>query len=213
MTAIFILRSDPNAAARLQAELDSTPRMRVVGLARKVFRARQLLPVSGAELVITDLELPDGSAVSLLHELRNAASAEAASPTPPKLLLLARSVDDALLIEALRAGADGYHIEDDPTRALGLSIAETMRDEAVMAPPIARQVVGYFSGGAARAAPLKLSDLDRELLLRIGRGQTAGEIARAEPGATASDVRRRIRTIYRKMQWDLRAGMPGVSAA
>ena len=82
-----------------------------------------------------------------------------------------------------------------------------------MAPSIARQVTGYFSAGEARLAPLKLSDTDRELLVRIGRGQSPGEIARAEPGATASDVRRRIRQIYRKMQWDLRAGMIGLKAA
>jgi DNA-binding NarL/FixJ family response regulator len=199
MTAVFVLRSDPHAAARLHALLESTPRLRVAGLARYAFRACQLLPGSGTELLISDLRLHDGSALSVLDELRNATAMTSAAL--PKLLVLAHAVDDALLLDALRAGADGYHIEDDPARSLGMSIAETMRDEAVMAPAIARQVLGWFSAGGARPAPLQLSDADRELLLRIGHGQLPGEIARARPGATASDVRRHIRCIYRKMQW------------
>lgn len=211
MTAVFILRSDPHAAARLQADLESTPRVRITGMARQAQLACQMLPGSGTDVLLTDLRLADGSAVSLMHDLRNAAAA--GNEPLPKLLLLARSLDDALLIEALRAGADGYALEHDPARSIGVALAETMRDEAVMAPPIARQVIGYFSAGEARPAPLKLSDVDRELLVRIGRGQSPVEIARAEPGATASDVRRRIRQIYRKMQWDLRAGILGLKAA
>jgi DNA-binding NarL/FixJ family response regulator len=196
MTAVFILRHDAAASAAMQARLESTPRIRVAGAARQCFVARELLPDSGAELLLADLLLPDGSAMTLLHEL----------PLPrPKLLLLTRSVDDALLLEALRAGADGYWLEGDPAREVDLAIAETMRDEAVMAPPIARQVTGYFSAGGARLQPLQLTDVDRELLLRLGRGQSPSDIARAQGGATASDVRRRIRQIYRKMQWDLRS--------
>lgn len=211
MTAVFILRSDPHAAARLQAELESTPRLRVAGAARQGWLARQLLPDSGAELLISDLRLADGSAVSLLHELR---ASLPSGYSMPKLLVLTASVGDALLLEALRAGADGYHVEHDPARTIGVAIAETMRDEAVMAPSIARQVTGYFSAGGARLAPLKLSDADRELLVRIGRGQSPGEIARAgAAGTSAADVRRSIRRIYRKMQWDLRAGMLGLQAA
>ena len=154
MTTVFIVRSDPHAAARLHAVLESTPRLRVAGVARYAFRACQLLPSSGAELLISDLRLHDGSAVSLLHELRRGAAAGAAPR--PKLLLLAQTVDDALLLDALRAGADGYHIEDDPLRSLGMSIAETVRDEAVMAPSIARRVLGSFSA-AAWPWPLNLS--------------------------------------------------------
>lgn len=208
MTAVFILHNDAQAIARLQAELTSTPRFALAGVARQAFRARQLLPNSGAELLLTDLRLPDGSAVSLLHELR----ADARAPRP-KVLLLTRSLDDALLIEALRAGADGYHVDGDATRSVGVAIAETMRDEATMAPPLARQITGYFSAGAARPELLRLTDDDRELLMRIGRGQSPAEIARAEPDTTASDVRHRIRCIYRKMQWDLSAGMLGMRAA
>lgn len=212
MTAVFILRREPQAAARLQAELEATPRIRITGVARQVFLACQMVPDGDTELLVSDLHLGDGSALSLLHGLR--ASMPAERPLP-KLLLLTHSVDDALLLEALRAGADGYHVEHDPGRTIGAAIAETMRDEAVMAPSIARQVTGYFSAGGMRPAPLRLSDLDRELLVRIGRGQSPGEIARAEEARTtsASDVRRRIRQIYRKMQWDLRVDMRRLRAA
>ncbi len=202
MTAVFILHNDSQSIARLQAELSCTPRTALVGVARQAFRTRQLLPGSGADLLLTDLRVPDGSAVSLMHELR-----DAGLEPKPRLLVLTRSLDDTLLIEALRAGADGYHLDGDAARTIGVAVAETMRDEAVMAPSIARQVTGYFSAGGTRLAPLQLNDADRELLLRIGRGQSPSEIARADGAGDASDVRRRIRQIYRKMQWDLRAAM------
>lgn len=206
MTRVFILRSDPQAAARLQSDIETTPRLHVVGVARHAFRARQLVGSSETEVLVTDLRLPDGSAVSLLHDLHRASAVD--GTRMPRLLLLTSSVDDALLIEAIRAGADGYHVEHEPGRPIGIAIAETMRDEAVMAPPIARQVTGYFSASGDRPAPLKLSDADRDLLMRLSRGQAPADIARFEPEAgTASAVRQRIRQIYRKMQWDLRVAM------
>jgi DNA-binding NarL/FixJ family response regulator len=209
MTRVFILRGNPQSAAQLQSELESTPRLHVVGLARQAGRVQQLAAEAQADIIVSDLRLPDGSAVSLLHDLR---TSSAAAGTPcPKVLVLASMAEDGLLIEALRAGADGYQIERDPSRSIGLAIAEAMRGEAVMAPAIARQITGYFSGGGTRAAPLRLSDIDRELLVRLSRGQAPADIARLEPTAgNASAVRQRIRQIYRKMQWDLRIAMtPG----
>ncbi len=209
MTAVFILRRDPAAAAQLQSELASTPRTRIAGVAHSVRVAREQLDPSGADIVVADLRLDDGSVLALAHELHPVPPSE----SPPKLLLGARAADDPLLIEALRAGADGYVIEGDASRSIGMALAETMRDEAVLAPPLVRQVTAYFSADAARPTLLKLSDADRELLLLLGRGLLPWEIARQMAETTASDVRRRVRQVLRKMQWDLRAGMRALQGA
>ena len=85
---------------------------------------------------------------------------------------------------------------------------------ADIAPWIARRLLDYFGlrpSGKQRcviedlANPLVLTDPERQLLLQLSNGYRLGELARVE-GVRPRELTGRVREIYRKMQWQLRAG-------
>lgn len=195
MTAIFVLRRDPSAVSRLIYDLECTPRMKVVGSARSVYRTQQLLTQSGADILIADLRLDDGTICGLARELGER------QPRRPRLLVVNETADDPLLLAALRAGADGYAIEGDTKRPFSLAVAEVMRDECTLAPSIARQIGAGLGMSDARAIQPPLHDADRELLGHLIEGRVAAAIARLRGDETSpGDVRYQTRQILRRWQ-------------
>jgi len=195
MTSIFVLRRDPGAVARLLYDLECTPRVQVVGSSRSIYRTRQLLTQSGADILVADLRLDDGTICGLARELGERL------PRRPRLLVVADSTDDPLLWAALRAGADGYAIEGDAKRPIPLAVAEVMRDECTLAQSIARQIGASLGSSGAAAIRASLHEADRELLGHLveGRGPTA--IARLRGDETSpGDVRFQTRQILRRWQ-------------
>lgn len=82
--------------------------------------ARQMIRVQQYDLVILDINLPDGSGFSLLREIRNR------KDSLPVLMLTARlGVDDR--VEALDAGADDYLVKPFDFRELEARIRAILR--------------------------------------------------------------------------------------
>jgi len=130
------------------------------------------------------------------------------------VLLLNHCDDDALLLETLRAGGDSYFVEGRAGQTMEAAIAGVARGEAAMSPWIARQVLAYFDAlaeghaadpVAAAQNPLLLSQYERITLTLLAQGWLIEEIARQQNASTRS-VAARVHAIYRKLQWDLRAG-------
>lgn len=214
MTTVFILRKERNDARRLIDAIERTPRLEVVGSADTLARARRAFGELQIDVLVCDLRFDDGSALSLVHDLFR--DPQHASQT--RILLLTTATADALLIESLRAGADGYFIDHlDAMSNVGLAIAEVARGESQMSAGIARHVLVQFDrrearnrgrqpGQPAAIDPLRLRQHERHLLTLLAKGSTVAEIAR-DDDVMPSEIRHTIREIYRKMQRDLRAEM------
>ena len=92
------------------------------------------------------------------------------------------------------------------------AIDQVLHGEATMTPSIARKVKAYFDAKAwddtdvvgESQNPLRLSDTERQLLQWTCDGFLPGEIARALK-QTVHGVGVRVRTIYRKLQFDVKA--------
>lgn len=82
--------------------------------------ARQLIAIQSFDLVILDINLPDGSGFDLVRELRRSAN------TTPVLVLSARmGVDDR--IDALDSGADDYLVKPFDMRELEARVRAVTR--------------------------------------------------------------------------------------
>lgn len=214
MTNVFILRKDRNDARRLIDAVEATDKLEIVGAADTLARARRAIKDLQIDVLVCDLRFDDGSALSLVHDMLR----EPPHVSGTRVLLIATSAADALLIESLRAGADGYYIDHlDSMASVGQAIVETARGEAQMAAGIARHVLVQFErrearnrgrnpGQAPAVDPLRLRQHERHLLTLLAKGSTVAEIAR-DDDVMPSEVRHAIREIYRKMQRDLRAEM------
>lgn len=214
MTTVFILRKERNDARRLIDAVGGTPQIEIVGAADTLARARRAIQDLQIDVLVCDLRFDDGSALSLVHDLFR----EPPHVSNTRVLLLTTSTADALLIESLRAGADGYYVDHlDAMGSVVQAITEVARGEAQMAAGIARHVLVQFErrearnrgrnpGQPAAVDPLRLRQHERHLLTLLAKGSTVAEIAR-DDDVMPSEVRHAIREIYRKMQRDLRAEM------
>ena len=209
MTTLFILRQEPEAAERLRVWLSLVPDFQVVGATSSLMRTRQMLPQANPDVLVTDLRLADGPVESLLSTLRDGGRLRR-----PKVLLLSHCDDDALLLSTLRAGGDSFFVEGRPGATMERAIASIAQGEAAMSPWIARQVLDHFDLLAARDSadpiaaaqnPLHLTPFERITVTLLAQGWLVDEIARHQ-SASVHSVATRVHAVYRKLQFDVRAG-------
>lgn len=222
MLSVFILRRDPLAARRTQQQLEASRDLRVSGLASSLYRARMALAAQRPDLLLTDLRLEDGAAATLIGELRRQAG------TPPKVLAVVGSGADPLAFTTIVAGADNLLFDTDGQTSPIAAIERTRRQEASLSATLAHQVLGCMNALDALDAPvaddrrldwqtnaqnpMKLSPGERRLLALLAQGQSASTVA-VRTGLSLEHVGRRVSTIFRKLQWDVRTGQLTLQAA
>jgi len=208
MSRVFLLINDPLVAARMRTTLAALEGFEVVGWVNTFAQARVQLGAARPALVLADLQLSDGWLSGFLPELVN-------DPRHgrPRVLAATLSLDDSQLLEVLGQGADGYFVMGGPTEALAQAARQALAGEASMAPEIARQVKAHFDAldwdptdfVGESLNPLQPTANERLLLQWVASGYLPHEIAR-HMKISPNEVGRRIRTIYRKLQYDQRAG-------
>jgi DNA-binding NarL/FixJ family response regulator len=207
MTSVFLLVRDPIAARRMQNTLAAQPGIEVAGWVNTLAAARHQLARSRPRLVIADLTLADGSSSELFEEF-----SRSNEYGRPQTLVVTKTVEDAKLIGALKAGADGYLLHGSSPEALIETVQLVLAGASPMAAEIARRVKAHFDAlvwdttdfVGENQNPLHLTDDERLLLERTAEGYLPDEIAVGQR-TTAQVIGQRLRTIYRKMQLDLRA--------
>ncbi len=214
MPSIVLLQRDHEASPRLRALIDDTGRFRVVGMVHTADQARQFMRQRMPHILVTDMRVQDGDVRPLLSELKQAGGRAA-----PHILATLVAPDDAVLLEALRAGADGYWAHTSPSQALVTALEQVWRGGSPISPTIARQLLRHFcpepgaraDGVGATANPLLLSGAELELLQWVARGYLIDEVA-ARWQASAHSVACHIRNVYHKLQFDRRARSPSLTA-
>lgn len=214
MSTVVLMHADLNLAHHLRDVIAAQPGFEVTGVANNFATLREVCNPGMPDLLIVDLMLAPTHIKSLLQGLRGQGSFG-----PPLILALAVSVDDARLMDALRHGADGYYAHARPTASLMTAIEQLLNGESTMSPQIARQVKAHFDDLAwtesdivgESQSSLHLTETDRLLLQWTADGYLVNEVARGLR-LTPEAVGVRIRHIYRKLQFDLRAGALSLAA-
>jgi len=156
-------------------------------------RARELRP----DVVLLDNHLPGVRGVDALPALREAAPGA-------RVLMLTVSEDEADLVAALRAGANGYLLKTIEGDALSEAILSVARGESVVAPEMTDKLVAAFRALPATPAVAKddslatLSQRELEILREIARGASNKEIARTLTIAETT-VKIHVQHILRKL--------------
>lgn len=159
--------------------------------------ARKLLRQYPPDIALIDLGLPDGSGVELIREL---------TPRRCQCVVTTIYADDHHLFPALRAGACGYLLKDQPTEKVVQALRGIVAGEPPLSPVIAQRLLRAF-GGAGEAADdnaTKLSNRERETLVLIAKGFRLPEVA-AQLGVSRNTAAGFIKAIYRKLDISSRA--------
>ena len=215
MPSLVLLQRDHEASPHLAALIAATPGFRVVGTVHTIDEARPLIARADPDILVTDLRVQDGTVDGLLGDLRQGGRA-----TRPQVLVTLMSHDDTVLLQALRAGADGYWIHANSHEALISALQEVARGESPMTPTIARQVLSHFESPPRHALadtmtealnPLVLTGMERQILQWLAQGYLIDEIAQ-QWHASVHTVACGIRRVYQKLQFDIRANGLSLSA-
>ena len=171
------------------------------------------------QLILVDLELPDGSGLELLAELAG---------YPALKIATTLHSDDEHLFPALQCGADGYLLKEDRFEVLVEELQKIVRGQPPLSPAIARRLLTHIRGGTegplpdaglthasafttSRPVPLdklpeheRLTPRENEVLTYLSKGFTIKEIA-SLMGIKWFTVNDHIKSIYKKLNVSSRA--------
>jgi DNA-binding NarL/FixJ family response regulator len=156
--------------------LRSSPGMDVVGEAADGHEAVELCTRSRPEVVLMDIRMPrmDG-----LEATRRILAAPACAGT--RVLVLTTFDEDALVLEALRAGASGFILKDTEPQHLLDAIRVVAGGDALLAPSVTRRLVERLVAlpepDSGAVPDDGLTEREREVLLAVARGLSNQEIA------------------------------------
>jgi len=170
---ITVVLADDHAIVREGfAALCSANGLEILGECSDGEEAVAMILEKHPDFAILDLHMPKLTGVEAVRKLRAAGSGT-------KLLILSISRENAAVLDALRAGADGYLLKDGPSRHL-LDAIRFVRDGGVYVSPLLRGA-GLFTSTDKAAAedPLSvLSPREVEVFSYLVKGIKAKDIAR-----------------------------------
>jgi DNA-binding NarL/FixJ family response regulator len=125
-------------------------------------------------VVLMDIRMPE---IDGLEATRRILAANQAA----RILILTTFGLDEYVYEALRAGASGFVLKDDPAEQLIAAVRTVAAGNALLSPAITKRVIRQFTRITRPAPPKEVGDLtdrEREILRLIAKGLSNAEIGR-----------------------------------
>ena len=157
-------------------------------------------------VVLMDIRMPELDGLEATRRIL------AADGTARVVILTTFDLDE-YVYEALRAGASGFVLKDDPPEQLLAAIRTVADGDALLSPAVTKRVIDRFARGPQPAPPARLDELtERELdvFRLIARGLSNAEIGR-ELYISDTTVKTHITHILQKL--DLRDRVQAVVLA
>ena len=156
--------------------LAATEGLRVVGEAGDGRSAIRVVRQQHPDVVLMDIRMPGMDGLEATRQL--VADPDCAGT---RVLVLTTFDDDALIADAVRAGASGYLLKDVRPRQLIEAIEVVAGGDALLSPAVTRRLVTLFAsmpvpGTANPAAIGGLTEREREVLAAVARGLSNTEI-------------------------------------
>lgn len=160
--------------------------------------ARRFLSGHGVDLVLLDMGLPDGLGLELLQENL--------FPTHSKVVVTTIFADDDSVLAALRAGACGYLLKDEPEQDFIQALQGLLNQRPPLSSAVIHTVLKSLQAKPRAAPPDVLSPRETELLECIVSGLSVRRAA-DKMGVTVNTAAGYLKTIYQKLQVNNRAAV------
>jgi DNA-binding NarL/FixJ family response regulator len=211
MWRVLIVEDDPEMRSFFESCVARSPALALAACVGTVAHARDFLarPGPAVDVLLTDLGLPDGSGLELIHLVRQ---------THPacETLVISMFGDEDNVLSSIEAGALGYIHKDAAPDDIAQTILDMKAGGSPISPMIARRVLarfqqrhsesipvaatdaGPFANGATLAEKSPLSTREQDVLELIARGFSYGEIARLQ-SVSVHTVQTHIKHLYSKL--------------
>jgi DNA-binding NarL/FixJ family response regulator len=203
---VVIVEDDDFTRASLSAAVSATAGFVLAAAFDRAQAAIDWFGAHGADVLLTDLGLPDGSGVDVIR------TALALWPECD-IMVISMFGDDKNVLASIEAGATGYLLKDGDQFDVARALRDLRNGGSPMSPMIARKVLqralrrdvppgtvaaSQAVSGAAALPGMALTRRETETLDLIARGYTYEEVARLL-SVSLSTVQTYIRAIYGKL--------------
>jgi DNA-binding NarL/FixJ family response regulator len=193
MTTVVLVDDHPIVRQGMRAVIESQLDIEVVGEASNGAEAVRVCVETEPDVVLMDIQMPGLSGIEAIPRVR------AASPTT-SVLVLTMYDDDAMVFEAIAAGAGGYLLKGSDGSDIIAAIQSAGQGQAVFGAALAKRMQAWFAQPPQKATPFpELTEREREILDGVATGMTNAEIGAAlflSPKTIANNVS----TILGKLQ-------------
>jgi DNA-binding NarL/FixJ family response regulator len=206
--SIRVLVADDQSMVRagFRMLLGGEPDIEVVAEASNGLEAVDKAARHTPTVVLMDIRMPE---LDGLEATRRILAADESA----RVLILTTFDLDEYVYEALRAGASGFVLKDDPPEQLLDAIRIVARGDALLSPAVTKRVIRQFTRVPQAAPPRRLDELterERDVFRLIARGLSNAEIGR-ELYISDATVKTHITHILQKL--DLRDRVQAVVLA
>jgi DNA-binding NarL/FixJ family response regulator len=169
----------------------------VVGEANRPEQALSLAKQHTPDLILIDMELSEGTGLTLLQELQD-------SNISSKTLVLSGHQEDTWIYPAMQAGADGYVFKSQVAEQLLDAINAIMQDQVYLPPEVATGFFRRFQKTQTAlpnqiGEPCELSQRETDVLGCLVQGSSNDDIAK-QLYISVATVKAHITNIFLKLQ-------------
>lgn len=197
MKSILIVEDSEATRHRLEDAITNGGQFELSGAVSTYTEALDFIRQTPPDILLTDLDLPDGNGVDLIKLIN--------LPAVKTQLAIVITVfgDGYHVIEALKAGASGYLLKDDDFMDINEAISQMVEGGAPISPSIARYLLNELSITDSSSEDKKpaasiLSPREKEVLLLVSKGYTSKEIAKMLD-LSYYTVREYVSNVYKKL--------------
>ena len=206
--SIRVLVADDQAMVRagFRMLLADEPDIEVVAEAENGLEAVDKAARFHPGVVLMDIRMPELDGLEATRRILDL------DPSARILILTTFDLDE-YIYEALRAGASGFVLKDDPPEQLIAAVRTVAAGDALLSPAVTKRVIRQFAGVPRPAPPRELEDLsarEREIFRLVARGLSNAEIAK-ELHISETTVKTHVTHILQKL--DLRDRVQAVVLA
>jgi len=167
-THIRVVLADDHAVVRkgIRDFLDDDGNIEVLAEAGDGQKVKELVAALQPDVAILDIRMPGATGIEVTRWIRE-------QGLPVRVLILSAYDDDAFVVAALQAGANGYVLKSAEAEQITSAVRAVYNDQAALAPDIARKLMAHMSKGSQSDASLEpLSEREREVLQLAAVGLT-----------------------------------------
>jgi DNA-binding NarL/FixJ family response regulator len=192
---VAVLEDDPATRSFFEHCVASHEQLALVASFDTLRAARRWFETGTADVLLTDLALPDGHGLTLIKEL-------ARSQPACEVLVVSVFGDEDSVLACVQAGAVGYIHKDSRPHDVGQVIVDVKHGASPISPMIARRLLERLRrpDGQVQTPDISvaLTAREAEVLELIARGYSYVEIARLS-GVTIHTVQTHIKNLYGKL--------------
>lgn len=168
--SVILVDDEPLVRTGLAAIIDADPGLEVIGEGDDGAEAIELVGRLTPDVVVMDVHMPGLDGLEATRRLM-------ARQAPPRILILTTFDSDDYVVEALRAGADGFVLKRAQPAELIRAVHTVAGGETLLYPQKIREMAVRTGRRENLAASAGLSGREQEVLTLMTRGLSNAEIA------------------------------------